>query len=277
MRPLACLYSIIQFVPFVETGEFANIGIVLTCPKTKFFGFLLQDKRSKRITDFFEELERGYYKRVVKAINEELELVQSNLLHEATAIDADVVRGAFAALTQPREAIVRFSNTRVLLCSDPAQTLQEKFDHYVDHSFVTQEYIEKTMNNRLKDLLCKMKLTHPFKPARIGNDLINAKFDFVQTVDGVPKKIIKALNLAQKDANDIAAHGDVWAGKISRLQRHQETPMDVLFNVELPSPDEGARYSVGLEIMKELEKQRIVVVSGHDHKAIHRIQEFAAH
>jgi hypothetical protein len=28
----ACIYSIVRFAPFVETEEFANVGIVITAP-----------------------------------------------------------------------------------------------------------------------------------------------------------------------------------------------------------------------------------------------------
>ena len=29
MKPLACRYAIVQFMPYAETGEFANVGVVL--------------------------------------------------------------------------------------------------------------------------------------------------------------------------------------------------------------------------------------------------------
>lgn len=275
MKPLACRYSIIQFVPYVETGEFANIGIVLACPQQGFFNYLLQDRRTKRITDFFDALDRGHYKRAVKAVEEELSRIRSTLLRAPIDGRADALRGIFLALTQPREAIVRFSQPRVLMAEDPAQALQDKFDHYVDHSFATPEYIEHAMNARLRSLLGSMNLIAPFKPERIGNDQINAKFDFVQTLDASPVKVIKALNLSHKDPNDIAAHGDVWVGRMGRLKRHGQLPQDILFNVELPDAGETVRYDVGQELMHALERQEIVVVPGHDQDALKRIQEFA--
>lgn len=275
MKPLACRYSIIRFVPFVETGEFANVGIVLVCPQTNYFSFALQDRRTKRITDFFEGIEKTHYKNALKAIECELGRIRTTLLRAGEHGDADFVRCAFTALTQPREAIIRFSQPRVLLTVDPAKTLQDKFDHYVDHSFVTTEYVEKTMNTRLKDLLSKLSLVAPFKPARIGSDVVSAQFDFVQKVDDEPQKVIKALNLTHKDTNDMATHGDVWIGKISRLKRHQEIPDDILFNVALPDPKEVKRYGIGMEILRDLERQNVIVVPGHDGAAIRRIREFA--
>lgn len=276
MKPLACRYSIIQFVPYVETGEFANVGIVMTCPQTGYFNFLLQDKKSKRVTDFFEAVDRNYYRRAVKAVEEELMRMRAAAYQLALDAKPDALRGMLSALVQPREAIIRFSPGRVLLTQDPAQELKDKFDHYVDHSFATPEYVEHTMNARLKGLLDGLSLLTPFRPARIGNETVHARFDFVQTIDGEHHKVIKALNLSQKDTNDIAAHGDIWLGKIGRLKRFQALPEDVLINVALPDAADAARYAVSQEIVHELESQKVIVVPGHAQRSLQLIRGFAA-
>ena len=50
MNKVACQYAIVRFAPFVETGEFANVGIIMMAPKQRFFAFELELKRYKRIT-----------------------------------------------------------------------------------------------------------------------------------------------------------------------------------------------------------------------------------
>lgn len=274
MKPLACRFSIIQFVPYTETGEFANIGVVLTCPQTGYFNFLLQTRKSKRVTDFFDALDRGFYMSAVRTVEEQLMRLRATAYQVSSTNKAETLRTLFATLVQPREAIVRFSETKVLLTNDPAQTLKEKFDHYVGHSFATPEYVEQTMNARLRDLLQGLNLVAPFKPARVGNDAVSAKFDFVQTVDSKHLKIIKALNLSQADANDIAAHGDVWRGKFARLMKMNELPNDILINVTLASPSKTAHYDLGQEIVQELSKQ-MTVIEGSGQAAMREIQKFA--
>lgn len=39
MTRIACQYAIVRFAPFVETEEFANVGIIMIAPKQRFFGF----------------------------------------------------------------------------------------------------------------------------------------------------------------------------------------------------------------------------------------------
>jgi hypothetical protein len=56
MKKFACRYAVVQFVPYSETGEFANVGVVLICPETGYFGFQLQTRKYARVTAFFDEL-----------------------------------------------------------------------------------------------------------------------------------------------------------------------------------------------------------------------------
>ena len=59
MNRLACQYTIIRFLPYAETGEFANVGIVLACPETGLLDArLMPTKKTGRITGFFEQLDK---------------------------------------------------------------------------------------------------------------------------------------------------------------------------------------------------------------------------
>lgn len=274
MKPLPCLYSIIRFVPHFETGEFANVGIVLACPQSGYFNFVLKDKRAKRITDFFSGVDKSYYLNAIKATHEELERLRASAYASNYGDKAENIRAIFARMTQPREAIIRFDRSRVLVTSSPQDELQKKFEHFVEHSFATPEYVEQTMNSRLRMLLVDLELDAPFKPAKIGDEMLNARFDFVQTIDGEHRKVIKALNLKQHDANEIAAHGDVWLGKLTRLKKRRELPSEVLVNVALPDRD-SARYSVGREITRELESLKFTVVPADSIAATSQIRDFA--
>lgn len=274
MKPLACRFSIVQFTPYTETGEFANIGVVLVCPQTGYFDFLLQNRKSKRVTDFFDALDRGFYMSAVRTVEEQLVHLRAAAYRLPTTSRVEALRTMFTTLVHPREAIVRFSEIKVLLTDDPAQALRDKFDHYVDHSFATPEYVEHTMNARLRNLLQGLSLPAPFKPARVGNEVVNARFDFVQTVDDKNLKIIKALNLSQADANDIAAHGDVWRGKLERLSKMKQLPADTLINVQLAPNDKPSHHELGREIIHTL-AQHMTVVEGSSQSALRQIQSFA--
>lgn len=186
---------------------------------------------------------------------------------------ADQIRNLFTALTHPREAIVRFGQARPILTDDPAAELVRLFDHYVDRSFATPEYVELTITKRLQALLNGLTLPAPFKAERIGDDQIHANFPLVQRRDDQVSKIIKPFNLAQSEANSIFDHGDVWLQKIRRMRKRDLLPQDVLFAVAAPPEVDTKRFDAYREICAELQHEHVLVV---EQSAEARIAEFAS-
>ena len=79
MSKTACQYAIVRFMPYVETGEFANVGILMMAPAASYFGFELLTRRHGRITTFFEELDTKVFCHAMVELKEELERVHSLL------------------------------------------------------------------------------------------------------------------------------------------------------------------------------------------------------
>ena len=65
MNKVACQYAIVRFAPYVETGEFANVGIVMMAPKQRYFKFEVELKRYGRITKFFDDVDAKLYKKTL--------------------------------------------------------------------------------------------------------------------------------------------------------------------------------------------------------------------
>ncbi len=96
MSFFACRYAVVQFLPYAETGEFANVGIALLCPDTGYFGFRLQNaRRTKRITGFFERLDRSIYVRALDLFQQELGRVKAHFDTEAINTSGDAARQLF--------------------------------------------------------------------------------------------------------------------------------------------------------------------------------------
>lgn len=269
MKPFACRYAIVQFVPYIETGEFANVGVVLTCPQTGYFDFKLQTRRHSRVTDFFDELRKDTYLTAIKAIQTELQRIQCLVVTiSADPKRTENIRNLFIALTHPREAIIRFGAARPILTVDPARQLEELFDHYVERNFVTPEYIEQTIAKRIQKLLDGILLPAPFKSERIGDDQIYAHFPLVQRVNDRLTKVIKPFNLTQNEANAIYAHGDIWLQKVRRLRKRQLLPLDVLFTIAAPPFSDTKRFDAYQEICTELQEENVKVVREHQETEI---------
>jgi hypothetical protein len=269
MNKFACRYAIVQFMPYAETGEFANVGVILVCPKTGYFGFKLQTRRYGRITAFFNELEGRIYTKAIHAFGIELLRIKDVVLQSSQQSNsAQFIRDTFVNLVHPREALIRFGDARSLLTMSPEQGLADLFKHYVERDFATQEYIEKKIETQLNRLLKGLTLSAPFKQERIGDDEIYANFPLVQKQEGQINKIIKPFNLSQAEPNDIYSHGDSWIQKIKRLHKRSFLPEQILFAVATPPIGEAKRYAAYQEICNELRGQEIEVIPSNQENAI---------
>lgn len=272
MNKVACRYAVVQFTPYSETGEFANVGVVLMCPSTKFFGFQLQTRRYKRITSFFDELPKDVYLRAMQVIKAELQRVSDVMAAAPAPGQAEYMREVFDGLIHPREAIVRFGAARVVLTDDPATELSRQFDHYVDRSFASPEYVEQAIEKRIRLLLGSLELQQPFRPARVGNDDVYVKFPLVQQLGDRAAKVIKPFNLDQKEPMGIYDHGGTWLQRVKLLRRHDLLPKDVLFAVSRPPEADAKRFAAFSDIHRELQAEHVQLVDEQDE---HRIAEFA--
>ncbi|MGR2664300.1 DUF3037 domain-containing protein [Chromobacterium haemolyticum] len=272
MNKLACRYAIIQFMPYSETGEFANIGVVLVCPKTGYFDFRIEKRKYARITGFFEELDGCVYKNAIA--NFYAELARIKLTLGAVTISPDELRAEFEHLVRPREAIVRFGGARVLVTDSPEVTLNQLFDYYVGRNFVTKEYQEIQLARRVASIVNSLDLELPFREERIGSQDYSVSFPLVQkSLDVGFSKLIKPLYLGQDEPNKIYTHGDGWIAKISRLYKLGFLPDQVLFTVKMPDPSFVRRVDAAKNIEKELLNLGVSVVNYVDKE---KIVEFAS-
>lgn len=274
MKKLACRYAIVQFLPYPETGEFANVGIVLLCADAGFFGFKLQERRYSRITQFFEEFDGQVYRRAVALLKQELERIQAVLRVGAfgSSPDPDGARDVFTALVHPREAILRFGQPRALLAESPEAAVEQLFGYYVERDFVTPEYQETVLEKRVKTLLSGLHLPHPFRPMDIGNNEVHARFPLVQAEGERPMKAIKPFFLAQDESNKILHHGGLWIEKVKRLRKRNLLPDEVLFAVQAPEEKDTGLFAAYREICDDLEGYQVTVVAAAQEQ---RIVDFA--
>lgn len=255
MKRIACQYVILRFMPYVETGEFANVGVVMISPRDRFFGFKLETRRYARLTNFFKDLEGRLYRSAIYAVRQELERVHA-LLKESgfdrryKHNDEGFANQLFAELIRPRETMLRFSEPRVVLAEEPEKKLDELFGHYVEHSFATRQYRETVLERQLRHLLNQAKLGERFVPEKVGDDEYHVSFPFVEKQQADVLRAIKPLNLGQQDSSHIVEHGGKWQFRINELKRRHCLPSRVLFAVEGPDDDnqrsEAYRHAVAL-------------------------------
>jgi len=262
----ACQYAIVRFLPYAETGEFANIGIVLTCPQTGYFDFKLLT-RVRRISAFFNELDVSIFRSVKASFSTELDRVKAMLTAAhankkvpPTQTNKALFNHLFAEIIRPREAMIRFDDPRVIIADNPSDKLNELFDHYVARNFATKKYQEQLIERHVSQALKHADLMKLYTPVVLGNNAYHVRFPLVKMENDEAQKIIKPLHLAQDDPTSLYDHGWEWVGKIRKLKREQYLPNAILFAVNEPNIENTECHAAFTEIMDELRNQNVKVI-----------------
>ena len=257
---LQCRYSIIRFMPHIETGEFANIGVILVAPRLGFLDFRIETRRHARVTNFFDTLDSQIFRSSVASLVQELERVRKMLPKpnaNQSRIDfgkADPSAQLFVEITRQREGIINFSSERVVLSDDPSSTLDDLFGYYVERNFVTPRYRETVLEERMKDWLNEIHIGTRFVRRQFDDGIYKASFPFVEVDQaGDPQKIIKPFFLGQQEPTSIIDHGVKWKTSVSRLRRAGLLPDRVLFAVEGPTAGQAhiAAFNETVEALKD--------------------------
>ena len=265
MNKVACQYAIVRFAPFVETGEFANVGIVMIAPGQRYFGFELELKRFARITHFFDDVDARLYKKTLYNLKDELARVNDLLkMHgfdkRLKTNQVDFAKGLFTEIVRPRETIVRFGEVRTVLTDDPARKLKELFAYYIERNFVTRKYQETLLESTVRKLLFRIHAGERFDRARLGDDNYHVTFPFVCQVNNEPPKVIKPLHLAHQEPTKIYEHGAAWIYRVNRLKDKYLDAGRVLFTLAGPEED-GGRLRAYHEIEGELQATGVKTVT----------------
>src|SRR5262245_39918254 len=121
---VTCNYAVVRFLPYRETSEFVNVGVVLFCPQAGFFDFALETKKTRRVTDFFPEMPKTLFRTGRQAFEEELRRIRL-LFRETSNVEKDFRFGLFRELVRPRGSLFRFGEISTVLAADPKVAIKE--------------------------------------------------------------------------------------------------------------------------------------------------------
>ena len=269
-----CLYSVIRFLPYRETEEFANAGILIFCEKLGYLAYRLETSRHARFTDFFLGLEAKIYTEGVKNLNVELKSIlpeiPSDLPGVLSGTSGDLKR-IFSHLVRPRRTLFHFSEPRVLLAKSPQDSLEELFDYYVEKLFAQHpEYQETIMKRTVGHILSEIDVKSNYRDENIGDDSYHMSVPFFHRGDQ-GSKAIKPISFVLSDSTKIWTKGYSLIGGFDRLQKRKLLPSRFLLPIKHPEAD-GKKEEASRELCRELVKAGIEVVNVEDRE---KIKKFA--
>lgn len=267
-----CNYAVLRFQPYPETGEFANLGIVMLCNNGQFLE-VVETRTRKRITDFFDKLDPRIFTRARQEFTKELRRMRD--LANAHPHDTALQLGLFKHLTAPSETMFRFSQPGTIATDDPQATLNELFNRYVHHDFVQREDAEAKLKRRIHALLKDQFADRVYREARLGDEHYHVTFPFVWQPSKVAKQAIRPLSFDLDDTKSILDKGDRWIMQMNRLAKHGGMPQDAVFICKPPAGKDPQRAKSYREIITELAGAHRVRVIPHETPR-HQMRELLA-
>ena len=127
MNPIQaiCNYALLRFIPYPQTGEMVNVGVVVNCLQPCFLHFLAEEKLPDRVKALFPDYDAAAFAAVVAAMGKEVKRISGRI-----RIPKDC-QLAFNELVRHRQNTFRYGEVRTALTEDPRNFSEELFLRYV--------------------------------------------------------------------------------------------------------------------------------------------------
>lgn len=120
-----CNYALLQFLPYPETGEFVNVGVLVACMQPCLLQFQAGETMPPRASTLFPRQHKQTYAQAMAALRTDMERAQSSVR------DPKTCQLVFGELVRRRESIFRFGDVRTILTNDPHHLADDLFRRYV--------------------------------------------------------------------------------------------------------------------------------------------------
>jgi hypothetical protein len=267
------MYAVIRFMPFAETREFANVGIVIIAPKLGFFDFKLAPKTFGRVTKFFDDLDGVVYKHALESFEGELERIRNYLTHNY--VQGEGLVEYFKEITRPRESVLHFGEIGTLLTDNVSVSVETLYDRLIGRNFATsKEYKEQQMVRVLKNqLISKLPKDVRYTKQNIKAGMFDITMPLVTQINS-NYRIIRPLAFEQKNVLQAMEHGETWVNRLRKLVNSEVLEAKrALFVLEKPLSRKLDFMKVYEDVSSEI---RSIGAIAENFSETSRIIEFAA-
>jgi hypothetical protein len=121
----ACNYAILRFLPYPETGEFVNVGVLVNCVQTCLLDFQIEGDMPARVKALFPMQDEKAFRDAALAMEQEMKRVKGIIR------DTKTCQFAFREVARPRESLLRFGEVRTIITTEPETLAMTLFRRYV--------------------------------------------------------------------------------------------------------------------------------------------------
>ena len=211
-----CMYAVVRFMPFAETREFANVGVVVIAPKLGLYDFKLAPKSFKRVTNFFDDLDGVVYKHAIDGFEDELKRIRNYLVHNH--VQGKSLVDYFKEVTRTRESVLHFGEMGTMLTDNINVAVDKLYDRLIGRNFTeSKEYKEQLMVRALKkQLTSKLPSGVRYTKQNIKAGIFDISVPLATRIDE-SYRIIRPLAFEQKNVLQAMEHGETWVGRLKKL------------------------------------------------------------
>jgi hypothetical protein len=117
--------ALLRFMPYPQTGELVNVGVLMNCLQPRFLHFLAEERMPYRVKAFFPQQGEDVYQAALAAVKQDVKRIHARIR------DPKTCQIAFNELVRPRENSFRCGEVRTTLTGDPQHFDAELFRRYV--------------------------------------------------------------------------------------------------------------------------------------------------
>lgn len=121
----ACNYAMLRFLPYPETGEFVNVGVLVNCTEPYLLDFQMETEMPARVKALFPQADEKAFRDAAQAMQREMERLKC-MVHDAKSCQL-----VFRETVRPRESVLRFGEIKTILIPEPAALAETLFRRYV--------------------------------------------------------------------------------------------------------------------------------------------------
>jgi hypothetical protein len=211
-----CMYAVVRFMPFAETREFANVGIVIIAPKLGLYDFKLAPKNFNRVTKFFDDLDGVVYKHAIEGFEDELKRIRNYLVHNH--VQGKSLVDYFKEIIRTRESVLHFGEVGTMLTDNINVAVDKLYERLIGRNFTeSKECKEQQMIRVLKSqLTAKLPSGIRYTKQNLKADMYEIPVPLATRVND-SYRIIRPLAFEQKNVLLAMEHGEAWVNRLKKL------------------------------------------------------------
>ncbi len=227
MNPQPYSYSFLRYRQNPETGEFANIGVAIWAPESRFLGFQ-GCRRFSRLTHFFGDLDRDGYRRLLSHIERRFDVLAGRIQEDAMGIDglSESVRDLVRQVVPEDDGSILWSPVRGGFSPDPTAELSRVYREFIgrlneapeaqrrdDEQVYREVYRAAFSDAVVAQRLTEHKIVAPLVSHRFKNAWKNGVWN-----------VYEALSFDLLDSDSIEGKASKWYGRSVHLQQSPDRP-----------------------------------------------------